>query len=142
MRPGSSNEAFVFFDSYGKYSYDIVNRLNKLDNVCEVLATEGAFDLIARIYAENEERLDSAIDKLDNIATVKTILKLKESGLGNLKPKKMVADEFSQNQKIPISAYMECDSCGIPLAQCHCRCPYCGERDKCECALFDAATGG
>ena len=21
-------------------------------------------------------------------------------------------------------------------------CPYCGERDKCECALFDAATGG
>jgi hypothetical protein len=23
-----------------------------------------------------------------------------------------------------------------------CVCPYCGERDKCECALFDAATGG
>jgi len=38
--------------------------------------------------------------------------------------------------------YVKCDYCGISLPHCHCKCPYCGERDKCECALFDAATGG
>ena len=38
--------------------------------------------------------------------------------------------------------YFKCDYCGISLPHCHCKCPYCGERDKCECALFDAATGG
>ena len=31
--------------------------------------------------------------------------------------------------------YLNCDIC-------HCKCPYCGKRDECECALFDAATGG
>ncbi len=38
--------------------------------------------------------------------------------------------------------YVNCDYCGVSLPHCHCKCPYCGERDKCECALFDAATGG
>jgi len=38
--------------------------------------------------------------------------------------------------------YMDCFECNNPLPHCHCMCPYCGERDKCECALFDAATGG
>lgn len=36
----------------------------------------------------------------------------------------------------------DCYYCGVSLPHCHCKCPYCGERDKCECALFDAATGG
>ena len=31
--------------------------------------------------------------------------------------------------------------CKKLIEQCVCVCPYCGERDKCECALFDAATG-
>lgn len=35
-----------------------------------------------------------------------------------------------------------CVECGNSIEQCGCVCPYCGERDKCECALFDAATGG
>jgi hypothetical protein len=35
-----------------------------------------------------------------------------------------------------------CVDCANPLEKCVCVCPYCGERDKCECALFDAATGG
>ncbi|WP_182132993.1 hypothetical protein [Nitrosopumilus sp. b1] len=38
--------------------------------------------------------------------------------------------------------YLKCDSCQIKLPHCHCKCPYCGKRDECECALFDAATGG
>ncbi len=39
-------------------------------------------------------------------------------------------------------SYAECEHCFNLLPHCHCRCPYCGERDQCECALFDAATGG
>ncbi len=38
--------------------------------------------------------------------------------------------------------YTDCQICHNTLPHCHCMCPYCGERDKCECALFDAATGG
>jgi hypothetical protein len=35
-----------------------------------------------------------------------------------------------------------CDICGVPIDACTCSCPYCGERDSCECCLYDAATGG
>ena len=38
--------------------------------------------------------------------------------------------------------YMKCLLCQNPFPHCHCKCPYCGLRDECECALFDAATGG
>ena len=38
--------------------------------------------------------------------------------------------------------FLKCTKCENKLPHCHCKCPYCGERDKCECALFDAATGG
>ena len=38
--------------------------------------------------------------------------------------------------------YDSCDRCEVQLLHCHCKCQYCGERDRCECALFDAATGG
>jgi len=35
-----------------------------------------------------------------------------------------------------------CNICGNVLDACMCVCPYCGVRDKCECCLLDAATGG
>ena len=35
-----------------------------------------------------------------------------------------------------------CASCGNMLDNCQCVCPFCGERDKCECAVDDAGTGG
>ncbi|HKX20858.1 MAG TPA: hypothetical protein VJM74_04230 [Nitrososphaeraceae archaeon] len=35
-----------------------------------------------------------------------------------------------------------CEICGIAIEACTCSCPYCGERDSCECCLYDAATGG
>lgn len=35
-----------------------------------------------------------------------------------------------------------CVDCRHAIEECMCVCPYCGERDMCECALFDAATGG
>ena len=38
--------------------------------------------------------------------------------------------------------YTKCQLCLNPLRYCYCVCPYCGERDECECALFEAATGG
>ncbi|KFM18825.1 hypothetical protein AAA799P11_00946 [Marine Group I thaumarchaeote SCGC AAA799-P11] len=41
-----------------------------------------------------------------------------------------------------LEEYIMCTYCDNPLLHCHCMCPYCGKRDRCECALFDAATGG
>ncbi len=41
-----------------------------------------------------------------------------------------------------VEEYEMCKYCDNTLPHCHCKCPYSGERDKCECALFDAATGG
>ena len=38
--------------------------------------------------------------------------------------------------------YTDCFECHEPATDCICKCPYCGKRDKCQCALFDAATGG
>lgn len=35
-----------------------------------------------------------------------------------------------------------CDYCGNPIETCMCVCPFCGERDACECCLYDAVTGG
>jgi len=40
-----------------------------------------------------------------------------------------------------------CDDCKNPIENCTCVCPFCGERDKCECGLKlssddSAATGG
>ena len=40
-----------------------------------------------------------------------------------------------------------CDECKKPLEHCACVCPFCGERDKCECGIKlsnddGAATGG
>lgn len=46
-------------------------------------------------------------------------------------PDRTLEDEFAT-----------CASCANPLENCQCVCPFCGERDTCECALFDAATGG
>jgi len=31
-----------------------------------------------------------------------------------------------------------CVECGNSIEKCVCVCPYCGERDKCECALFES----
>jgi len=41
-----------------------------------------------------------------------------------------------------IEPYTNCSQCHIPMPHCHCKCLYCGKRDDCECALFDAVTGG
>ena len=38
--------------------------------------------------------------------------------------------------------FLNCTDCKNPIEKCTCVCPYCCERDKCECVLFDAATGG
>jgi hypothetical protein len=52
--------------------------------------------------------------------------------MGKLADKKKAKDE----------EFAICVECGNAIEKCVCVCPYCGERDKCECALFEAATGG
>ncbi|MDQ4016977.1 MAG: hypothetical protein M3129_00355 [Thermoproteota archaeon] len=37
---------------------------------------------------------------------------------------------------------VNCENCGNPIDACMCVCPYCGQKDSCECCLYDAATGG
>jgi len=46
------------------------------------------------------------------------------------------------SSKEPEEEFAICVDCANPIEKCVCVCPFCGERDKCECALFDAATGG
>ena len=46
------------------------------------------------------------------------------------------------SEQIDEEEFLICDECKNFLEKCMCVCPYCGERDKCECVLFDAATGG
>ena len=38
--------------------------------------------------------------------------------------------------------YTQCEQCENPLVACECVCMFCGKREQCDCALFDAATGG
>ena len=38
--------------------------------------------------------------------------------------------------------FLCCMECGNTLEKCQCVCAFCGERDKCECAIDDAGTGG
>jgi hypothetical protein len=49
----------------------------------------------------------------------------------------IMGSDYKNNEEFAI-----CVECGNAIEKCVCVCPYCGERDKCECALFDAATGG
>ncbi len=35
-----------------------------------------------------------------------------------------------------------CENCGNMIELCSCVCPFCGEKEKCECCLFDTTTGG
>jgi len=50
--------------------------------------------------------------------------------------------EKTNDAQIDNEEFAICVECGNSIEKCVCVCPYCGERDKCECALFDAATGG
>lgn len=38
--------------------------------------------------------------------------------------------------------FASCIVCDNTLEVCACVCKFCSKRDGCECALFDAATGG
>jgi len=53
-------------------------------------------------------------------------------------------DFFLNNKmsKSEIEEFAICVECGNSIEKCVCVCPYCGERDKCECVLFDSTTGG
>jgi len=105
----------------------------------DVNATEGAFDIITKIKTKNYQEFQNVLQRdfekiIDTRSTL--ILMKKESGFEISEVGKM-ASSFEEYDN-----YTDCDLCGLTLPHCHCKCPYCGERDKCECAIGDAATGG
>ena len=46
------------------------------------------------------------------------------------------------SEQIDDEEFLICTDCKNPLEKCMCVCPYCGERDKCECVISDLGTGG
>ena len=53
-----------------------------------------------------------------------------------------MSSEVKEEKEEEEKEFAICVECGSSIEKCACVCPYCGERDRCECALFDAATGG
>ena len=49
---------------------------------------------------------------------------------------------FDNKKDISSDKDDECYYCGNSIELCICVCPYCGEKNSCECCLHDAATGG
>ena len=50
-------------------------------------------------------------------------------------------EEIQKGEKT-VQLFAICPECENPIEKCVCVCPYCGEHEICECALFEAATGG
>ena len=40
------------------------------------------------------------------------------------------------SEQIDEEEFLICNDCKKPLEKCMCVCPYCGERDKCECVCL------
>jgi len=89
-------------------------------------------DKIANADGEDEKLFAKLMRLKSHASLVGEYAKKKTKTKGDEKVMKPKTDED----------YLKCTKCENILPHCHCKCPYCGERDKCECALFDAATGG
>ena len=61
-----------------------------------------------------------------------------DAGVGGQDKSEATTEKASGHE----SDYMMCIECDETLDVCVCVCRFCKERDGCECALFDAATGG
>lgn len=124
----------------------LLYKINNLENVTETKNVSGRYDIITKIIAKNKQSLMATIrDDLGKIVNVESVITLIHTDLQNPCGMPDMTNQISCNDWTHIFAehdYACCEQCGALLPHCHCTCPYCGERDRCECGLFDAATGG
>lgn len=124
----------------------LLDRISNLENVAEINNVSGSYGIITKINANNTKSLMTTIrDELGKMINIDSTITLVHTDLQN--PHNMTGKiNLISNKKDSHDStdydYTCCDQCGLLLPHCHCTCPYCGERDRCECALFDAATGG
>lgn len=115
---------------------NIIRNIAKVENVD---TTTGTYEIVTKIKTKNYSELQKVINndfvKLVGKNSV-TVLTKKDNGIHLAK-----INDFNliNNDCKP---YTLCDYCGLELPYCTCKCPFCGERDKCECACGEAATGG
>ncbi len=127
------------------------NRLT-YDGIRELAATPCPECELEKMSFIELEILDERIDKIANAdgedeKLFAKLMRLKShvSLVGEYakkRDKEYPDDEEVLKPKMLEEDYLKCTKCENLLPHCHCKCPYCGELDECECALFDAATGG
>ncbi len=98
----------------------------------ELEVLDEQIDKIAHSDGEDEKLFAKLMRLKSHASLVGGYIKKETKSTGNEEVMKPKTDED----------YLKCTKCENKLPHCHCKCPYCGERDECECALFDAATGG
>jgi len=126
----------------------LLDRISNLENVAEIRVVSGNYDIITKINADNTKSLMTTIrDELGKIVNISSAITLIHTDLQHPNKNKGKSNAISNkgennNYNSTNHDYTCCEQCGLLLPHCHCMCPYCGERDSCECALFDAVTGG
>lgn len=131
-----SSPAFLLIRCEIMQQEEILKRLRGMDSVLEVYPTTGAYNIIAKIALDENQYLSNII--LSNFATLfnmGSVIALESKVSTDIN--QILLDDSSKEHD-----YTDCPLCGVALPHCHCTCPFCGKRDGCECALFDAATGG
>ncbi|MBC8482216.1 MAG: Lrp/AsnC ligand binding domain-containing protein [Thaumarchaeota archaeon] len=77
-------EAFVLINCDLGAEDEIIRNLKGLDNVIEVAGTFGAYDIIAKVKAENNEQLRETITwrirKMSKIRSTLTLMKVEGQG--------------------------------------------------------------
>lgn len=122
----------------------LLDKISNLENVAEINNVSGNYGIITKINANNTKSLMTTRDEIEKIVSINSAVMLIHTDLPNpynITIKKSISDK-DKNDNSTNYDYTCCDQCGLLLHYCHCTCSYCGERDSCECALFDAATGG
>lgn len=130
-------ETYLLIDC-NDFNENLAKAIKSIDKVEDVEATTGAFDIVTRIktkdYDELQKLMTGDLRKVIEKRTTLILMK-KENGLEVTSLYEFDRTETHEN-------FTDCDVCGLTLPRCHCKCLYCGERDKCTCACGDAATGG
>lgn len=130
-------ESYLLIDC-NNFNNRLARVIKNIDKVEDVEVTSGAFDIVTKIKTKNYDELQELMSGdlrkvIDKRSTL--ILMKKENGMETTSLNEFDKAETHDN-------FTDCEFCGLTLRYCHCKCSYCGERDKCTCACGDAATGG